>query len=100
MATDDCVVHLTHAAETDLVAIAEWVTEHQGPEAARDVVRALLAAARTLEHLPGRGRSVPTLGPGYRAIRWTAWRLIYRVDGPRVLLLRFWHDRRRPRATE
>jgi plasmid stabilization system protein ParE len=59
------------------------------------VISRILAAGRTLEFLPGRGRIVPELGlDDHREVFVHTYRLIYRIDSRTVQILAIIHGRR------
>jgi plasmid stabilization system protein ParE len=73
---------VTRAAERDLVEIHEFI--------ARDEIA-------SLERFPFRGRVIPEarhLGVEYRELLHGAYRIIYRIDGERVWVVRVVHGAR------
>lgn len=83
-------VLLTAAADADLSEIVDWIAEHDSPERADHVLQRIADAVDGLAHFPDRG-SFPKelLAVGmreYRETRFKPWRIIYRVEGRRVLV--------------
>ena len=65
------------------------------PDAAATWLEALLEQVGKLDRFPRRGRVVPEIGrPAYREILHAPYRVIYRVDAARVVILTLRHGRR------
>ncbi|MCX5768271.1 MAG: type II toxin-antitoxin system RelE/ParE family toxin [Gemmatimonadetes bacterium] len=65
------------------------------PQAATAWLEQLLARISALDRLAKRGRIVPEINrPEYREILHAPYRVIYRVDGKRVVVLTIRHARR------
>ena len=81
---------------SDLKEIVSVVRRASGsPEIAERLGTKLLQRALTLSTFPERGRIVPELGvPGVREIIVKSYRLVYRISGNTVQVLRFWHGAR------
>ena len=78
----------------DLHEIAAYIAK-DSPRYASAVVSRILAAGRSLETLPWRGRVVPELGlDDHREVYVHEYRLIYRIDGRTVQILAVIHGRR------
>jgi plasmid stabilization system protein ParE len=66
------------------------------PSAARRWVRELFAKAAAIRHQPRRGRKVPELDrDDVREILFGEYRVIYRLDPKRIVVLTVRHGRRR-----
>lgn len=81
-------------AVEDLESIAAYI-ERDSPYYARAVVRRIVELGRDLPGFPEMGRVVPELGD--RAIRERfiySYRVIYRIDGARLLIVAVVHGRR------
>jgi addiction module RelE/StbE family toxin len=78
------------SARRDLEAVVSYLAE-RSPQAALSALDRLEARARSLVTLAERGRVVPELGrlhiQEYRELVVPPYRLIYRVRGPKVLVL-------------
>lgn len=85
------------SARRDLVAVVSYLAE-RSPQAALSTLDRLEARVRSLVTLAERGRVVPELGrlhiQGYRELVVPPYRLIYRVRGPKVLVLAVMDARR------
>jgi toxin ParE1/3/4 len=83
-------VRLTHAAEDDLEAIRDYLTEHRGADAAEELIDQLLEKIEMLEAFPERGsvpRELEALGISeFRQILAGRFRLIYRVVDQEVFV--------------
>jgi toxin ParE1/3/4 len=82
----------TAAALQDLESVREFIGS-DNPDAARATVEALLAAARSIEALPGRGR--PGRVPHTRELVVPPYIVVYTVEAPRVVILRILHGARK-----
>lgn len=81
-------------AVEDVEAIAAWI-ERDSPAYARAVVGRIVDRAASFAIFPERGRIVPELGDAAVRERFVhGWRLIYRVERARVLILAVIHGRR------
>jgi toxin ParE1/3/4 len=80
----------SRSARRDLDAIVLYLA-HRGLQAAVSTLDRLEARAKTLATLAERGRIVPELGrlhvTDYRELVTPPYRIVYRVDGARVLVL-------------
>jgi toxin ParE1/3/4 len=81
----------------DIEAIADYIA-HESAQRALQVIESLEERARSLRVFPTRGRIVPELRrQGERAFQeihaWP-WRLIYRIDGHRVMVMAVLDGRR------
>jgi toxin ParE1/3/4 len=90
-------VEWTRAAAGDLEAIATYVAV-DSPENARRLIGRLRRRAATLEATAERGRLVPELSRfgirTFRELRVQPYRLIYRIEEHRVLVLALFDARR------
>ena len=78
----------------DLHEIAAFIAK-DSPRYASAVVSKILAAGRSLQFLPWRGRVVPELGrEDHRELFIYEYRLIYRIEGQTVSILGVIHGRR------
>ncbi len=87
----------TRTAEADLNAIIDYI----GAESPADAVNVLLTLqrrAQALETQPARGRVVPELRAidvrHYRELIERPWRIIYRIEQARVLVMAVFDSRR------
>lgn len=77
----------------DIEAIASYIHK-DSPLYAQKVVEELIAAARSLAQFPLRGRRVPELATTHRERFVYSYRMIYRVEGQRVLIVAVIHGKR------
>lgn len=78
----------------DLELIAEYIAR-DSDFYARAVVQAVVESARSLGTLPNRGRIVPEFGDPYIRERLVySYRLIYRVETERILIVAVIHGHR------
>ena len=90
MAGNGFDVELTHGAEQDIEAITDFVAENGSPEIADKLLDAILAKVEALEQIPLRGsipKELAALGiRDYRQLLLKPYRLIYRIDGSKVVV--------------
>jgi plasmid stabilization system protein ParE len=90
-------VYWTASARRDLESIVLYLAE-RSPQAALSTLDRLETRAKSLVRLAGRGRIVPELEHlhirEYRELVVTPYRVIYRVQGPRVFVLGVFDGRR------
>src|SRR5687767_12416769 len=91
-------VQLTPLATEDLEVIHDFIAQ-QSPARAQKAVRELLQRAQSLAAFPELGRIEEALAPAgrYRSLIAGQHKLIYRVDGDIVWILRIWDARRDPK---
>ena len=78
----------------DLEAIVRYIAQQSGSEVASQFGARLFEKVLSLKSLPERGRMVPEVGPPYREIIFRSYRIVYRLSGEVVEILRFWHAAR------
>jgi toxin ParE1/3/4 len=89
-------VRFAQAARRDLQAIWRHVGESSGVERADALVDRIVAAGRSLAHAPARGTLVPAFGHEVRQLVVLSYRILYRLTGDRVEVVRIIHVRRDP----
>lgn len=90
----DLLIDWSPEALEDLEMIAEYIAR-DSDFYARAVVQALLESARSLGTLPNRGRIVPEFGDSCIRERLIySYRLIYRVETERILIVAIIHGQR------
>jgi toxin ParE1/3/4 len=81
----------------DLERIVDFIAQ-EAPLAAQRLFDGIAAKSRTLQTLPHRGRVIPELArfeiTTYRELIIRPFRLLYRVDGKRVLVVALFDGRR------
>ena len=92
------MVRITKYAEADLLAIYEWIAEHDDIASADYVLDSLESTCLQLETIPDRGHVPPELERvqvmEYREILWKSYRIIYQVAGKTVHILAVLDGRR------
>lgn len=87
----------SEVAVQDLERIVDFI-EPEAPIAAQQVFDQVAERSRALETLPFRGRVVPELAryevTAYRELIIPPYRLMYRIDGDRVLVVAVFDSRR------
>lgn len=90
-------VEWSEAAEADLEGILGLISVER-PRAAREIAHRLRRLAGSLETFSRRGRLVPELRAlgltAFRELIAAPWRMIYRLQRPRVLILALFDGRR------
>jgi len=81
-------------AEARAMEAVDYIAQER-PEAAAAWLEELLARTAALNRFPRRGRLVAEIGlPSYRELLHAPYRVIYRVDPTRVVILTLRHSRR------
>ncbi len=87
----------THTAQQDLTEIIEYITQDSIGDALA-ILQKLETKAALLNTLPNRGRVVPELLhtgiSQYRELISAPWRIIYRVESQRVMVMAVLDNRR------
>lgn len=87
----------TSVAKNDLRRIMEYISL-DNPARATEVYQKIRAEAEGLQQFPSKGRIVPELRFNgvllYRELIVASWRIIYRIDGPKVWVLAVIDSRR------
>jgi len=82
----------------DLRAIRDYISRER-PQAAKRLARRLRERVLALKDHPEIGRKPPELPwTGYREVQVPPYRIVYKVDGERVIVLRVWDGHRNPSA--
>lgn len=97
MSRHDFEVLWSEVAIQDLERIVDFI-EREAPMAAQRIFDEVAERSRALEALPFRGRVVPELAryevTTYRELIIPPYRLMYRIDGNRVLVVAVFDSRR------
>jgi toxin ParE1/3/4 len=89
-------VELAATAEADVRGIRDHISR-DNPTAARKWVAAIARQIALLESFPRRGAVIPEarfLRTPYRHLLYGTYRMIYRIEGERVLVIRVLHGAR------
>jgi toxin ParE1/3/4 len=83
-------------SRTDLRDVVTYIARaSQSRSIAEGFGRALIQKALTLSQFPERGRVVPEIGTSdIREIIFRSYRIVYRISGRTVQIVRFWHAAR------
>lgn len=91
-------VEFAALAEADLIAIAGYVADERDAETARRLLDRLRDRATALERFPSRGAHPKELEGanrlGYRQLNEGPYRIVYRQDGERVIIVMIADGRR------
>ncbi|HEY1172024.1 MAG TPA: type II toxin-antitoxin system RelE/ParE family toxin [Verrucomicrobiae bacterium] len=81
-------------AVRDIESIVRHIALQASPQIAEAFGVKLVGKALSLEALPLRGRVVPEVGMPFREIIFRSYRIVFRIVGERVEIVRFWHAAR------
>ena len=81
-------------AGRDLESIVYYIAKNAGSEIAERFGIQLVEKALSLRVFPERGRVVPEVGEPFREIIFRSYRIVYRLSGDLVEVVRFWHAAR------
>jgi plasmid stabilization system protein ParE len=88
-------IFLAESAVADLQAIRDWYVSQSAPEVGERLVGEILACLDQLAEFPESGRVVPEFEqPWLRELIRPPFRVVYRVDGERVRVVRVWRSER------
>ncbi|AFM27009.1 type II toxin-antitoxin system RelE/ParE family toxin [Desulfomonile tiedjei] len=83
------------SAVQDLEAIRRWYANQQNPETGERFLEQVLSAVERLTDFPEIGRIVPEFGIAtLREIVHPPFRIVYRLDKPRIRIVRVWRSER------
>ena len=82
-------------ARDDLRSIVQFIARRNSSEIAERIGMDLITKALSLSTFPERGRIVPELkNPQVREIFYKTYRIVFRIQGQTVEVIRFWHAAR------
>jgi plasmid stabilization system protein ParE len=82
-------VEFAESAVRDMEGILDWYREQQVPEVGKRLVREILTDVGRLPDFPESGRVVPELGvEKIRELIRPPFRIVYRIDGTRIRIVR------------
>jgi toxin ParE1/3/4 len=88
-------VTFSESAVRDLQDLTEWYRAQSAPEVGERLIREIFASVDQLATFPASGRVVPELDqPSLRELIRPPFRIVYRVDGERVCVVRVWRSER------
>lgn len=89
------------SAFTDLTAIRAWYREQQAAEAGERLIKEIIIQAERLDDSPESGRVVPEFAvANLREIILAPLRIVYRLDGKKIKVVRIWRSERILRVPE
>ena len=89
------IVRLAESALTDLAGVRDWYAEQGVPETGERVLTEILERIQTLRDHPEKGRIVPEFDqPTLRELIHPPFRIVYRLERPRVSVVRVWRSER------
>jgi plasmid stabilization system protein ParE len=88
-------ISFAESAIRDLEEIRTWYTGQHAPEAGDQWIREIFSQIERLFDFPQSGRVVPEFGlANLREIIYSPFRIVYRIDGKRVRIVRVWRCER------
>lgn len=88
-------ISLSESAVRDLQEVRQWYDSQSAPEVGERLVREILACLDNLAEFPESGRVVPEFDqPWLRELVRPPFRVVYRLDGERVRVVRVWRSER------
>lgn len=89
------VIEFAESAVGDLEEILAWHVDQDVPEACKRLVGEVVAQVERLADFPESGRIVPEFElPQLREIIYPPFRIVYRIDGVRISIIRVWRSER------
>lgn len=88
-------VRLAESALLDLAGIRDWYSEQRVPDVGERLLNEILKRIQTLRDHPRKGRVVPEFEqPTLRELIHPPFRMVYRVQGSTVGVVRVWRSER------
>ena len=88
-------ISLSESAVRDLQEVRQWYDSQSAPDVGERLVREILACLDQLAEFPESGRVVPEFDqPWLRELVRPPFRVVYRLDGERVRVVRVWRSER------
>jgi plasmid stabilization system protein ParE len=88
-------IRLADSALDDLAGIRDWYRVQGVPETGERVLTEILQRIQTLRDHPEKGRIVPEFDqPTLRELIHPPFRIVYRIEKPRVSIVRVWRSER------
>ena len=89
------LVSFSELAVRDVQDIKDWYASQSAPEVGQRLIREVFASVDQLAAFPESGRVVPEFDqPWLRELIRPPFRIVYRVDGERVRVVRVWRSER------
>ncbi len=84
-------VEWTEEANSNLIQVITWIQKSRRPMTAKKIYKEIRKRCRLLADFPYRGRTIPELHSRgmdqHRELIYSRWRIFYRIDAQRVLIL-------------
>jgi plasmid stabilization system protein ParE len=88
-------ISIAESAVRDLEDLRDWYAAQSAPEVGDRPVREIVQRLEQLAEFPDSGRVVPEFDtPWLRELVHPPFRIVYRVDGERVRIVRVWRSER------
>jgi plasmid stabilization system protein ParE len=88
-------ISLAESAVRDLEAVRDWYVSQSAPDVGDRLVREILTSMDQLVDFPESGRVVPEFDqPWLRELIRPPFRIVYRIDGERIRVVRVWRSER------
>jgi toxin ParE1/3/4 len=88
-------VSLAESAVRDLEAVRDWYASQSVPEVGARLIGEILDSLDQIAEFPDSGRVVPEFEqPWLRELIRPPFRIVYRLDGDRVRVVRIWRSER------
>jgi len=89
------VIVFAESAVNDLEDILAWYVDQEVPEVGKRLVGEVIAQVERLADFPESGRIVPEFElPHLREIIYPPFRIVYRIDGVSISIIRVWRGER------
>jgi toxin ParE1/3/4 len=89
------------SAFDDLESIRDWYKDQKVPDAGNRLLKEILAKIEKLADFPESGRIVPEFNiENLREIIFAPFRIVYRLDGNKIKIVRVWRSERLLRLPE
>jgi plasmid stabilization system protein ParE len=88
-------VSLAESAIRDLEAVGDWYVTQSAPDVGERLIGEILGCVDQLVDFPESGRVVPEFDqPWLRELVRPPFRIVYRLDGERIRIVRVWRTER------
>ena len=88
-------ISLAESAVRDLEAVRDWHLSQSAPHVGQRLVRDMLGSLDQIADFPESGRVVPEFEqPWLREVIRPPFRIVYRLDGERIRVIRVWRSER------
>ena len=89
------------SAFDDLESIRSWYIDQQVPEVGDNLIKEIVSQIERLADFPESGRVVPEFNiENLREIIFAPFRIVYRLDGNKIKIVRVWRSERMLRLPE